>query len=89
MMKNTGIIRHVDELGRIVIPKKIREKLNIQEKIDILEIFVEGENIILKKYEDSCCICNSKDNLIEYNNKLICKKCVKEINYKHEKISKI
>lgn len=83
-MKSTGIIRHVDELGRIVIPKEIREKLNIQEKVDSLEIFVEDKNIILQKYEDNCCICNNKEDLIEYNNKLICKECIDEIMYRCE-----
>ena len=56
-MKSTGIIRLLDELGRIVIPKELREKFKLKEK-DPIEIFVEGSNIILRKYETSCIFCN-------------------------------
>ena len=55
-MKSTGIVRKVDELGRIVIPKELRNTLNIEEK-DSLEIYVDGEHIILKKYEPACIFC--------------------------------
>lgn len=77
-MKATGIIRKVDELGRIVIPMELRNKLKIKEK-DPLEIFVEGSSIILKKYEDTCIFCKSNKNLISYNDKLICSNCAKNI----------
>ena len=80
-MKSTGIVRKIDELGRIVIPIELRNKLGISER-DSVEIFVEGSNIILKKLEPNCIFCGNSKNLSEYNGKLICTSCL-------EKISKI
>ena len=74
-MKSTGMIRRVDELGRVVIPKEIRKKLEISEK-DPIEIYVEGHSIVLKKIEDNCIFCGNNKNLITYKNKLICRKCL-------------
>jgi len=79
-MKSTGMIRRVDELGRVVIPKEIRNKLDIQEK-DPLEIYVQEDCIILKKYESNCIFCGNTKDLIEYKEKLICKKCLKDLTY--------
>lgn len=78
-MKSTGIIRKVDELGRVVIPIEIRNKFNIAEK-DPIEIYVDGSSIILKKYEPNCIFCGNSKNLIEYKDKLICDKCSKKIS---------
>lgn len=78
-MKNTGIIRKVDELGRIVLPKEMRDKLNILEK-DSLEIYVQGEKIILEKYSTTCCLCGTSKNLKEFKEKIICTNCIKEIS---------
>lgn len=77
-MKSTGMVRRVDELGRVVIPKEIRKKLEISEK-DPIEIYVEGRSIILKKIEDNCIFCESNKNLITYKEKLICKKCLENL----------
>ena len=74
-MKSTGMIRRVDELGRVVIPKEIRNKLDIEEK-DPMEIYVDGPSIVLKKFESNCIFCGNTKDLIEYKGKLICKKCV-------------
>ena len=61
MMKSTGIVRKVDELGRVVLPIELRRTLDLAEK-DGLEIFVDGSTIILKKYEPACIFCgNAKD----------------------------
>ena len=79
MVKSTGIIRKVDELGRIVIPMELRNKLGIQEK-DPLEIFVDGSSIILKKYNPNCIFCGSSRNLSIYDEKLICSKCIEKIS---------
>lgn len=49
-MKSTGIVRKIDELGRIVIPMEIRRNLGLEEK-DPIEIFVDGDSIILKSYQ--------------------------------------
>ena len=78
-MKSTGITRKIDELGRVVIPIEIRNKLNINIK-DELEIYVDGSSIILKKYEPNCIFCGGNKDLIEYKDKLICEKCKKNIN---------
>ena len=79
MIKSTGIIRRVDELGRVVIPIELRNKFGIIEK-DPIEIFVDGSSIILRKYEPNCSFCGSSKNWLEYNEKLVCKKCADKIN---------
>ena len=75
MLKSTGIIRRVDELGRVVIPIELRNKFEITEK-DPMEIFVDGSSIILKKYEPNCIFCGSSKKLVDFQGKLICEKCV-------------
>ncbi|WP_409068884.1 AbrB/MazE/SpoVT family DNA-binding domain-containing protein [Clostridium caseinilyticum] len=75
-MKNIGIVRKVDDLGRIVIPKELRRTLNIEEG-DGLEIYTEGEQIILKKYEPCCIFCGEGKEVINFKGKNICKKCLK------------
>lgn len=77
-MKSTGMVRHVDELGRVVIPKEIRNKLDIKEK-DPLEIYVEGYAVILKKFESNCIFCGNDKSLFDYRDKLICNKCLNNI----------
>ena len=77
-MKATGMVRKVDELGRVVIPIEIRNKFNISEK-DELEIYVDSSSIILKKYEPNCTFCGNTKNLTKYKDKLICNKCLKNI----------
>ena len=74
-MKSTGMIRRIDELGRIVIPKEIRKKLEINIK-DPMEIYVDGRAITLKKVEDNCVFCGGNKNLINFKEKLICEKCL-------------
>lgn len=76
-MRSTGIVRKVDELGRIVIPIDIREQLNIMEK-DQLEIFLEGECIILKRPLNYCVFCGKREGTIEFKNRKICEICDKE-----------
>ncbi len=77
-MKSIGIIRNIDELGRVVIPIEIRKNLNIKEK-DPLEICVEHNSIILKKKNYTCSFCNTRNNLEEFNFKYICKSCKKKL----------
>ena len=83
-MKSTGIVRRMDELGRVVIPIEIRNKFDIKVK-DPVEIFVDGSTIVLKKYEPNCVFCGSTKNLVEYNNKLVCNKCTKKLSALSEK----
>ena len=77
-MKSTGIIRRVDELGRVVIPIEIRNQFNIIEK-DPIEIYVDGSSIILKKFEPNCIFCGNTQDLLSYNDKLICTECANKI----------
>lgn len=78
-MKSTGIVRKVDELGRVVIPIEIRNKFDIAEK-DPIEIYVDGSCIILKKYEPNCIFCGNAKNLISYKDKLVCLKCAEKLS---------
>lgn len=73
-MKSTGIVRKVDELGRVVIPIELRRTLGIDEK-DALEIYVDAEKIILKKYEPACVFCGNADDIQNYRGKNVCKEC--------------
>ena len=77
-MKATGIVRRIDELGRVVIPKEIRRTLRIKEG-DPLEIFTEGDEIILKKYQPGCIFCNDARNVTLFKGKLVCEKCLAEM----------
>ncbi len=77
-MKSTGIVRRVDELGRVVIPIELRRTMGIGEK-DALEIYVDGENIILKKYEPACIFCGEATNVETFQNKRICRNCIGEL----------
>ncbi|AEF16149.1 MULTISPECIES: AbrB/MazE/SpoVT family DNA-binding domain-containing protein [Thermoanaerobacterium] len=78
MLKSTGIVRKVDELGRVVIPIELRRTLNIAER-DALEIYVDGEQIVLKKYEPACIFCGNAENVVNYKGKNICKTCLDDI----------
>lgn len=80
-MKSTGIVRKVDELGRIVLPIELRRTLGIEEK-DRIEIFVDGESIILRKYQPACIFCDNAKDIINYKGKNICPECIKAMNAK-------
>ncbi len=77
-MKSTGVVRKVDRLGRVVIPIELRRNLDIEEK-DALEIFIEGENIILKKYAPACIFCGQAKDITSFKGKNICPACLKEL----------
>ena len=78
-MKSTGIIRKVDDLGRIVLPIELRRVLDIAER-DELEIFVEGDRIVLQKYEPACVFCGSSQNLKSFNGKNVCAQCIRKMS---------
>jgi transcriptional pleiotropic regulator of transition state genes len=80
-MKSTGVVRQIDPLGRIVLPIEMRNVLGIEKK-DALEIFVDGDNIILKKYQPSCIFCNESEDVISFSDKLVCRKCLQELKEK-------
>jgi transcriptional pleiotropic regulator of transition state genes len=77
-MKSTGIVRKVDELGRVVLPIELRRGLDIQEK-DSLEIFVDDDKIILKKYQPADIFTGSMDDLVDYKGKKVSKKTILEL----------
>ena len=77
-MKSTGIVRKVDELGRIVLPIELRRTMDIAEK-DAIEIYVDGASIILRKYEPTCIFCGDAKNITNYRGKNICPNCLKEM----------
>ena len=78
-MKSTGIIRKVDELGRIVLPIELRRTLDISER-DNLEIYTDGQTIILKKYQPSCIFCNTDRDVLPFNGKNVCAGCLKAMS---------
>ncbi len=77
-MKTTGIVRQMDSLGRIVLPIELRRTLNIAQK-DSLEIYVEGNQIILKKYEPTCIFCENSRDIVSFKGKNVCPDCLKEL----------
>lgn len=78
MLKSTGVVRKVDELGRIVIPIELRRTMDIKEA-DALEIFVDGERIVLKKYQPGCVFCGNASGVQNFKDKIICESCLVEI----------
>ena len=78
-MHSTGIVRKIDMLGRIVLPKELRNVYNIQENKTVMEIYTEDDKIILKKYEPCCIFCKEAKGVINFRGKLICKDCLQDI----------
>jgi len=77
-VKSTGIVRKVDELGRVVLPIELRRTLDIAEK-DALEIYFDGATIILRKYEPACIFCDSAKDITVYKGKNICNDCLSQL----------
>lgn len=77
-MKLLGIVRKIDELGRVVIPMELRKTLNINEK-DPVEIFADGDKIIIRKFNPSCIFCGSTERVLMFKGKLICEECLRAI----------
>ena len=78
-MKSTGIVRKVDELGRIVLPIELRKSMDIDKKGDAVEIFIDDDRIILKKYQPACIFCDSSSNVISFEGKRICEECLAKL----------
>lgn len=78
-MKASGIIRHIDELGRIVVPKEMRRALDISAD-DPVEIRQEGDRVILSKYQKSCIFCGSESNIAAFKGKVVCRSCLAELS---------
>ena len=77
-MKSTGVVRQLDNLGRVVLPIELRRVMDIAER-DALEIYVDGPSIILKKYQPTCVFCDSAEHVLSFKDKSVCAKCVKEL----------
>ena len=80
-MKSTGIVRRVDELGRIVLPMELRKSMEIGEKAS-LEIYVDGASIVLKKYQPACVFCDDAKDVINFKGKNVCPNCIRELQLK-------
>lgn len=78
-MKATGIVRKIDALGRIVLPIELRKTLDIKIK-DLVEIYVDGDYILIKKYAPQCCLCKSVDHIKDFKGKKVCMKCISELS---------
>lgn len=78
-MKPTRITRKVGELGRIVLPIELRRSMNIGER-DELMIYMEGDRIVLEKFESACIFCNSSQELLEFCKKTVCRECVRKLS---------
>lgn len=79
-MKSLGMIRPIDEMGRIVLPKELRKQFNIQDGVDSVEVFVDEDKIILKKYAPACIFCGNVENSIEYKGQRVCTECICKLN---------
>ncbi len=80
-MKPVGIVRQIDSLGRVLIPKSLRSTLDLKDG-DSLELFIEDNNIILRKYQPACIICGSAKNIVTFKGHNFCPDCVREISAK-------
>ena len=80
-MKSTGIVREIDTLGRIVLPIELRRTFDISPK-DPIEVYTEGELIVLKKFQNSCLFCGETEGLVDYKEKYVCPDCLKILNNK-------
>ena len=78
-MKSTGMIRGVDKMGRVVIPKEIRSQLNVENNRDYFEIYTDGDKVILKKYLPTCVFCGSNAESIKYEGYNVCKDCIEKM----------
>ena len=77
-MKASGIVRKIDDLGRIVLPIEMRNRLDLAAG-DGVEIFFEDDCVVLKKFQDTCLFCGSTDDIIEFGEKKVCTACVAEL----------
>ena len=78
-MKSTGIIRGLDNMGRVVIPKEIRKYLDMTEGVDEFEIYMQDDCIVLKKHKPTCVFCNAEENCVEFENQTVCKGCIEKL----------
>lgn len=78
-MKATGMVRPVDNLGRVVIPREIRKQFDVANGVDSFEIFVDDDKIVLRKYQPSCIFCGNLSETFTYNGHIVCKTCAEKM----------
>ncbi len=83
-MKETGIIRGLDNMGRVVIPKEIRKFLDMREGIDEFEIYMQDNSIILKKHKPACIFCGTEEDCIEFESQKVCKSCIEKMQFANQ-----
>ena len=82
MLKKTGIVRPIDSLGRLVVPRELRRLMDIEDGNDCVEFFVDDDGgLVVKKYLPACLFCNSMDELVTLENKLVCTSCIEKLNF--------
>ena len=79
-MKTTGIVRGIDRMGRVVIPNEIRRQLRMENDLDEFEIFMEGDKVILKKYQPACFFCGQLSDSVMLNGYNVCTDCIDKLN---------
>lgn len=79
-MKSLGIVRRIDHVGRIVLPKELRRMFDLEDNEDAVEIYVDDDKIVLKKYEPSCIFCDSADDIVDFMGKRVCKSCIEKMS---------
>lgn len=79
-MKSTGMVRQVDKMGRVVIPKEIRAQLKVENDVDSFEIYMDGDKVILQKYRPTCVFCDSFTETVDFEGHTVCKKCIEKLN---------
>ena len=77
-MKSTGFVKKIDELGRILVPKELRASMELDPK-DALEMYVDGDRIILQKYQPACIFCNNADDILFFEGRRICASCLSKL----------
>lgn len=79
-MRSTGMVRAVDKMGRVVIPKEIRAQLDVKNDVDSFEIYMEGDSVILRKYQPTCIFCKNIADSVELDGHIVCKNCIDKLN---------
>lgn len=83
-MKPIGVTRPVDKMGRVVIPKEIRNQLKIENNKDSFEIYTDGNLVVLKKFQPACVFCGSGEDSVVYQGYTVCKQCIEKLNAKKD-----
>ena len=84
-MKSTGMVRAVDKMGRVVIPKEIRRQLKVENDVDSFEIYMDGDKVVLKKYQPTCIFCDSLADSVEFGGYNVCTDCIEKLYHMKDK----